>query len=85
MLVAMTFPKKVIREKKYLKKNFKLFYGPKSNLASNLMKKIKVNYLLFPKKNWIFYSNVDEVNSNNICKNYRPIMFVSKVMIEYFP
>jgi hypothetical protein len=57
MLVAMTFPKKVIREKKYLKKNFKLFCGPKSNLASNLMKKIKVNYLklkliiLFPKKN----------------------------------
>jgi hypothetical protein len=44
-----------------------------------LMKKIKVNYLklkliiLFPKKIWIFYSNVDEVNSNNICKNYRPI------------
>jgi hypothetical protein len=42
--------------KKVFKKKFKLFCGPKSNLASNLMKKIKVNYLklkliiLFPKK-----------------------------------
>ena len=36
--------------KKVFKKNSKLFYGPKSNLASNLMKKIKVNYLLFPTK-----------------------------------